>query len=53
VSVPSLAAWLIRGRGTSSVSARSHTELPSCGVGEHTWTGGPELELKVPEIVEM
>ena len=40
--MPSLAALLMRGRGTSSVNARSHTELPSCCVEEHTWKGGPE-----------
>jgi hypothetical protein len=42
MSVPSLVALLTWGRGTKSVNTRSHTELQSCCVEEHTWKGGPE-----------
>jgi hypothetical protein len=42
VSVPSLVALLTWGRGINSVGTRSHMELPSCYVEEHTWKGGPQ-----------
>jgi hypothetical protein len=42
VSVPSLMALLIRGRGTKRYSIRCITELPSCCVEERFWKGRPE-----------
>ena len=47
MSVSSLVALLMRGRGTSGVGTRPHKELPSSRVGEHTWKGGPK-GVRVP-----
>ena len=46
MSVSSLVALLMRGRGTSGVGTRPHMEY-NCCVGEHTWKGGPEW-VRVP-----